>query len=117
MPADGTLCGPGKMGFKFSKSELIDRFKALTESKEPVEVVQIYVTGSKVPEACLYDPNLVEDRKAINVAVTEFEDGERGVNVSASPEVISLGNWIPYFSREKTEPCVTSIKAVSLRPL
>ena len=79
VPADGMLCGPSKMGFKFSKSELIERFKSLADNnKDPVEVVQVYVAASKPEPICLFDPALVEDRKSINVAVTEFEDGEKG---------------------------------------
>ncbi|XP_055334478.1 uncharacterized protein LOC129585709 [Paramacrobiotus metropolitanus] len=112
LPTDGTMCGQTKMGFKFSKSELIDRFKALSDNtKDPVEVVQIYVTGQKLDAICLYDPVMVEERKSINAAITEFEDGERGINISASPEVISLGSWLPYFVRDKAEACVTSVKA------
>ena len=82
VPPDGMLCGATKMGFKFSKAELIERFRALTENtREPVEVVQIYVAGSKLDSLCLYDPVSVEDRKAMNVAIAEFDDGDRGINV------------------------------------
>ncbi|OQV14038.1 hypothetical protein BV898_11704 [Hypsibius exemplaris] len=116
IPPDGMLCGPGKMGFKFNKAELVERFRAMADhAKDPVEVVQIYVAGSKLEALCLYDPAQVEDKKAINAAVTEFEDGERGVNITASAPLIWLGNWIPYLNKDsRGEPCVTSVKADSV---